>query len=105
MLFHAASSLLLAVLGAEVLGGSNHVAERRLGLLPLAGLETAVRVDPELVGLEVLEHLLDAVLDLLLRRDTWAVDVVDTCETLAAETWGMICSTHQAQCASGRPRQ
>ena len=69
---------LVGVLGAEVLGGVDHILKRLLGLLPLAGLETAVWVDPELLWLEVLEHLLDADLDLILAWDTWRVDVVDT---------------------------
>ena len=68
----------LAVLLTEELGGVDQVGEGGLGLLPLAGLETAVRVDPELLRLEVLEHLLDTVLDLLLGGDTGGVDVVDT---------------------------
>lgn len=68
----------LVVLAAEELGGVDQVGKRGLGLLPLAGLETAVRVDPELLGLEVLEHLLNTVLDLLLGGDTRGVDVVDT---------------------------
>ena len=66
------------VLLAVELGGVDHVDKRRLGLLPLAGLETTVRVDPELLGLEVGQHLRDAVLDLLLRGHTGGVDVVDT---------------------------
>ena len=66
------------VLVAVVLRSRDHVGKGRLGLLPLAGLKPAVGVDPELVRLEVLEHLGDAVLDLLLGRDTWRVDVVDT---------------------------
>lgn len=69
---------LFGVLGTEVLGGVNHVGKRLLGLLPLTGLETTVRVDPELLGLKELKHLLDAVLDLLLAGDTGRVDVVDT---------------------------
>lgn len=69
---------LFGVLGTEVLGGGDHVGQSLLGLLPLAGLETAVRVDPQLLRLEVLEHLLDAVLDLLLAGNTRRVDVVDT---------------------------
>ena len=68
----------LAVLLTEELGGVDQVGEGGLGLLPLAGLETAVRVDPELLRLEVLEHLLDAVLDLLLAGNSRRVDVVDT---------------------------
>ncbi|GKT83088.1 LOW QUALITY PROTEIN: hypothetical protein Ct61P_00938 [Colletotrichum tofieldiae] len=52
---------------------------RSLGLGPLAGLETAVGVDPELLRAEtVVEHLLDAGLDLLFGRNTRGVDVVDT---------------------------
>ena len=70
--------LLAAVLLAEVLGRGDHVVERCLGLLPLAGFEAAVGVDPELVGLEVLQHLLNAVFDLLFGRYPRAVDVVDT---------------------------
>lgn len=68
----------LGVLLTEELGGVDHVDKGSLGLGPLAGLKTAVGVDPELVWLEVLEHLLDAVLDLLLAWDTGRVDVVDT---------------------------
>lgn len=69
---------LFGVLLAEVLGRIDHVGQSSLGLGPLTGLETAVRVDPELFRTEVLEHLLDAVLDLLLAGDTRRVDVVDT---------------------------
>ena len=56
----------------------NHVAQGILRLLPRSGLETAVWVDPELVWLEVLQHLVDADLDLLLAWNAWAVDVVHT---------------------------
>ena len=63
---------------AVELGGVDHVDQRGLGLLPLASLQAAVGVDPQLVGLEVHQHLGDAVLDLLLRGDTGRVDVVDT---------------------------
>jgi hypothetical protein len=66
------------VLLAVVLGSVDHVDQSGLGLLPLTGLETAVRVDPELLRLEVGQHLSDAVLDLLLRGNTGGVDVVDT---------------------------
>ncbi|CAI6097068.1 unnamed protein product [Clonostachys chloroleuca] len=69
---------LFGVLGTESLGGVDKVDESLLGLLPLAGLETAVRVDPELLRLEVSKHFLDAVLDLLLAGNTRGVDVVDT---------------------------
>lgn len=71
-------SSLFGVLLTESLGGVNHVEQGSLGLLPLAGLETTVGVDPELLRLEVLKHLLDAVLDLLLAGNTGRVDVVDT---------------------------
>jgi hypothetical protein len=66
------------VLLAVELGGVDKVGQRSLGLLPLAGLETAVRVDPELLGLEEGQHLGETVLDLLLRGNTGRVDVVDT---------------------------
>lgn len=89
--------LSLAVLLTEVLGSVDHVSEGTLDLIPLAGLQTAVRVDPKLlradcvaslvypifvwveaVVLTVLKHLLDALLELGLGRDTRAVDVIDT---------------------------
>lgn len=44
----------------------------------MTGLKTTVRVDPELLRLEELKHLLDTVLDLLLAGNTRGVDVVDT---------------------------
>lgn len=69
---------LLGVLGAEVLGSVDHVDKSLLGLLPLSGLETAVGVDPQLLRLEELKHLLDAVTDLLLTGNTGRVDVIDT---------------------------
>ncbi|CAH0014573.1 unnamed protein product [Clonostachys rhizophaga] len=75
---HTRSNHLFGVLGTESLGGVDKVDEGLLGLLPLAGLETAVRVDPELLRLEVSKHFLDAVLDLLLAGNTRGVDVVDT---------------------------
>lgn len=88
--------LSLGVLLTEVLGSVDHLGEGTLDLIPLAGLETAVGVDPELLGtdwillviirlwlrrhlkLTVLEHLLDALLELSLGGNTRAVDVVDT---------------------------
>lgn len=73
-----AATRLVGVLLAVELGSVDHVGQRLLGLLPLTRLETAVRVDPELLGLEVSKHLLDAVLDLILRGNTRRVDVVDT---------------------------
>lgn len=76
-------SYLLAVLLTEELGSADHVAKRGLSLRPLAGLETTVRVNPELLWLEVLEHFLDAVLDLLLAWNTRAVDVVNTWANVA----------------------
>lgn len=44
---------LVGILLAVGLSGVDHVSQRGLGLLPLTGLETAIGVDPELVGLEV----------------------------------------------------
>lgn len=69
---------LVGVLLTEVLGSVDHVGEGTLDLVPLAGLETAVGVDPELLGAEELEHLLNALLELLLGGNTGGVDVVDT---------------------------
>lgn len=54
------------------------MGESTLDLIPLAGLETAVGVDPELLRLEVGKHLLDALLELVKGGDTRRVDVVDT---------------------------
>lgn len=54
------------------------MGEGTLDLIPLAGLETAVGVDPELLRLEVSKHLLDALLELLKGGDTRRVNVVDT---------------------------
>lgn len=69
---------LLGVLGAEFLSRVHHVDERGLGLLPFSGLQTTVGVDPELIWTEVLKHLTDATLDLLLTRDTRRVDIIYT---------------------------
>jgi len=69
---------LLRVLLAEELGSVDHVGQGGLGLGPATGLETTVGVDVQLLRSEVLKHLLDAVLDLLLGRNTGRVDVVDT---------------------------
>ena len=62
----------------EVLGSRDHVLQSSTGLGPLASLKTTVRINPQLLRLEVSQHLLDAVLDLLLRGNTGRVDVVDT---------------------------
>jgi hypothetical protein len=40
---------LVGVLLTEVLGGLDHVGEGTLDLIPLASLQTAVGVDPELL--------------------------------------------------------
>jgi hypothetical protein len=45
----AEAHLGLGVLLTEVLGSVDHVGERALDLIPLARLETAVGVDPELL--------------------------------------------------------
>lgn len=65
---------LLGELLAVVLGSSNHGLELANALILLAGLKTTVGVDPELVGAEELEHLLNAVLHLLLVGDTGRLD-------------------------------
>jgi len=70
--------LLGSILLAIKLGSVDHVGQSSLGLGPLTSLETAVRIDPELLGLEVCQHLLDSVLDLLLAWDTGRVDIIDT---------------------------
>ena len=82
-LTYTAISSLCLLLGAVVLGRINHVGECRLSLLPGTGLQSTVGVDPELLRLEVLKHLLDAGLDLLLAGDTRRVDVVDTRSNVA----------------------
>lgn len=69
---------LVSVLLTEELGSVDHVGQGSLGLGPLTGLQTTVGVDPKLLRAEVLKHLLDAVLDLLLAGNTGRVDVVDT---------------------------
>jgi len=69
---------LFGVLLAVELGRVHHVGEGGLCLRPLSGLQTTVRVDPELIWSQVLKHLSDAVLDLLLAWNTRGVDVVDT---------------------------
>jgi len=63
---------------AVIDGGIHHVGESSLGLLPLPGLQAAVRVDPKLIGLEILKHLCDATLNFWLAWDTGRVDIVDT---------------------------
>ena len=69
---------LFTVLLTEVLGRVDQVGESCLGLGPLTGLQTTVRVDPELLRTQVLQHLFDTVLDLLLAGNTGRVDIVDT---------------------------
>jgi len=69
---------LLGILLAVELGGVDHVGQGGLCLRPLAGLQTTVRIDPELLWLEVLQHLLNTVLDLLFAWDTGRVNVIDT---------------------------
>ena len=56
----------LGVLLTVILGRVHHVGNGGLSFSPLARLETAIRVDPELIWLEVLKHLLNSVLDFLL---------------------------------------
>lgn len=73
----------LGILLAVELSSVDHVGQSSLGLLPLAGLKSAIWVDPELLWLQELKHLLDAVLDLLLGRNTWGVNVVDTWANVA----------------------
>jgi hypothetical protein len=48
------------ILLAEVLGSVDHVGEGTLDLIPLAGLQAAVRVDPELLRADccMLAHVL-----------------------------------------------
>lgn len=53
-------------------------SESRLGLGPSTSLESTIGVTPQLAWSQVCEHLLDAVLDLLLGGDTRRVDVVNT---------------------------
>jgi len=77
-LTHTRHLSLLLVLLTEVLGSRDHVGEGSLDLIPLTGLQAAVRVDPELLRAEELKHLLDALLELSLGGDTRAVDVIDT---------------------------
>ena len=67
-------------------GSVDEVDERRLGLLPSTGLETTVGVDEQEARGENVEHLGDAVLDLLLGGDTRRVDVVDTGADLVGVT-------------------
>lgn len=71
-------SISFGIFSTVVLGGVDHVYKGLLGLLPLTGLKAAVRVDPELLRLEELKHLLDTVTDLLLTGNTRGVDVVNT---------------------------
>lgn len=59
----------LLLLRAEVLGGVDHVDKGCLSLGPLAGLETAVRVDPELVWAEVPSNILASLSNLFKRSE------------------------------------
>lgn len=69
---------LLGVLLAVELGSVDHIGQGGLCFVPLTSLQTAIRVNPELIWAEVLQHFLDPVFDFLLTWDSWRVDVVDT---------------------------
>ena len=68
----------LRVVLAGPAGGVDEVHEGSLGLRPATGLETTVGVDDEEVAGEDRKHGRETLLDLVLRRDTRRVDVVDT---------------------------
>ena len=68
----------LSVLLASPAGGSDEVLERSLRLLPPTGLQAAIGVDEQQLGLDKRQELGNAVLDLLLARDTGRMDVIDT---------------------------
>ncbi len=59
-------------------GGRDHVLQRRFDLGPAAGLESAVRVDPELVGRHHGHGLLQQATISSAARNARAVDIVDT---------------------------
>jgi hypothetical protein len=69
---------LLGVLVTEELGGVDHVGQGLLCLFPLTGLQTTVRINPELIWLEIVKHLFYAIFDLLLAGNTRRVNVVHT---------------------------
>jgi len=66
------------VLGTEVLGCVHHVGQRSSSLFPASGLQTAVRVNPELVGWVDLQDLLNSGHEFFLRRNSWRVDIEQT---------------------------
>lgn len=69
---------------------SVHMLRERIrltfGLLPTTGLETAIGIDEQIVGVDEGEHVLDPVLDLLLSGNTGRVDVVDAGTDLVGVT-------------------
>lgn len=67
----------LSVLLASPASGGDEVLERSLGLLPPTSLQAAIRVDEQQLGLDECQKLGNAVLDLLLARDTGRVDIID----------------------------
>lgn len=77
---------LLSVLLAVELSSLDQRGQLADSLLSGTGLQTAVRVDPELLRLEVLEHLLDTLLDLIHGGNTRRVDIVDTRSNVGGET-------------------
>lgn len=65
------------------LGRVDHIGQARLRLLPLSCLQPAIRVDPELIWTQILQHLLNPIFDLLLTRNSRGVDIVDPWTDLA----------------------
>ena len=65
-------------LGTVDLGSVNHVGKLSLGLVPLSGLQTTVRVDPKVLLGVNLENVVDAALELVLGRNTGRVDIKET---------------------------
>lgn len=63
---------------SELLNSLDHVGELLLGLLPLSGLHTAVRVDPNLLLGDELENLGNSLLKLLLGRNSRRVNIKET---------------------------
>ena len=72
-------------LGANFLRGLDQVAQGLFGLGVAAGLQTAVRVDPQLTGRHVLDGGAQQLGDLSLSGDAGAVDVIDTRTNTAAK--------------------